>query len=64
MDFIWTIALLVGGYFAYNWYTGLQQQVKGGPDPDPRVRASPETDEAQRSVSGDTDYIDYEEVEK
>lgn len=63
MDLIWTIALLVGGYFVYNWYTGLQRQVKSGPGPDPRVDGSPGRPAANAApAAGETDYIDFEEV--
>lgn len=61
MDLLWTLALVVGGYFVYNWYTGLQQQVNAGPDPDPRI---PDSDPSDTEASSSaTNYIDYEEVD-
>lgn len=65
MDLIWTIALLVVGYFGYNWYTGLQQQVREGRQPDDRVEGpedNPTSDDVPTS-SSTADYIDYEELE-
>ena len=65
MDLIWTIGLLVVGYFGYNWYTGLQQQVRGG-EPDDRVtgpEAPPKANNGTPPSADDTDYIDYEELE-
>ena len=65
MDLIWTIALLVVGYFSYNWYTGLQQQVREGRKPDDQVEG-PEGNPVKGDASdpsNDADYIDYEEIE-
>lgn len=66
MDLIWTIGILVAGYFGYNWYTGLQQQVREGRKPDDQVDG-PEEDSTKGdapTTSNDTDYIDYEELDE
>ncbi|MEM6771556.1 MAG: hypothetical protein AAF597_13315 [Bacteroidota bacterium] len=65
MDLIWTLGLLAVGYFGYNWYTGLQQQVREGRKPDSLDEPEDSPDQfsgpAKRS---DDDYIDYEEVDE
>lgn len=64
MDFIWTIALLVLGYFVYNWYTGLQRAAKEERDPNARLEGQPPMESPPpKPAADDTDYIDYEELE-
>lgn len=64
MDIIWTIALIVIGYYSYNWYSNLQQQVKAGAKPDDRVEGAAPSSAPQEPKPGNyTDYIDYEEVD-
>jgi len=62
MDFIWTIALLIIGYFGYNWYTGLQEQVRSGRKPDDQVEGPPDP-RPEGTPTAEADYIDYEEVD-
>lgn len=64
MDFIWTIALLAIAYFAYNWYTGLQQKVREENEPDVRIEGQPPMNSTPPppSAASDMDYIDYEEL--
>lgn len=68
MDFLLTIALIYFAYRGYQWYTALQNQVRGGDG----LREVPEEDDMplddltvtkRAEPLRDDDYIDYEEVD-
>ncbi len=61
MDLIWTIVLVYLAYRGYQWYNGLQAQVKGGDRP-PQVDADFEPPHPH--PGDEDDYIEYEEVKE
>lgn len=63
MDLIITLALIYFAYRGYQWYSNVQEQVRQGPPPPRNVRPGhDEPIDVSPREDGDTDYIEYEEV--